>query len=71
MPVGKRIKLADYDPGWAGDKSLPKAERKAYAVKQLSQDVGDIAATQDLLYASDTWSLLLIFQAMDAAGKDS
>ena len=71
VPSGKRIKLTEYDPEWAGDNSLPKADRKAYAEKQLSQDVSDIAASQDLLYASDTWSLLLIFQAMDAAGKDS
>jgi PPK2 family polyphosphate:nucleotide phosphotransferase len=71
VPTGKKIKLTDYDPEWAGDPSLPKADRKAYAEKQLSQDVSDIASSQDLLYAADTWSLLLIFQAMDAAGKDS
>jgi PPK2 family polyphosphate:nucleotide phosphotransferase len=36
----------------------------------LQQGVEALAAMQDILYAQDEWSLLLIFQAMDAAGKD-
>lgn len=71
VPVGKRIRLKDYDPTWAGDKDIPKAERKAIAEKHLSNDIEALSAAQELLYASDTWSVLLIFQAMDAAGKDS
>lgn len=67
---GKRVKLADYDPGWAGDKRLPKSERKDYAKRVLTQDVTRLAQAQELLYASDTHAILLIFQAMDAAGKD-
>jgi PPK2 family polyphosphate:nucleotide phosphotransferase len=67
---GELVKLKDYDPAWAGDKRVPKAERKRMAEELLSQDVSDLAEAQERLYASDTWSILLIFQAMDAAGKD-
>src|SRR5688572_25089642 len=67
---GERVKLKDYDPAWAGDKRIPKAERKRMAEELLSQDVSELAKAQERLYASDSWSILLIFQAMDAAGKD-
>ena len=69
--AGKRLRLQDHDPRWAGDKDVPKAERKEFAEKILSQDLSELAEAQEKLYASDTWSLLVIFQAMDAAGKDS
>lgn len=68
---GTKFRLADHDPAWAGDKDIPKKERKAFAVKTLSEDVSALAEAQDLLYASDSYAVLLIFQAMDAAGKDS
>ena len=71
VPHGKSIELRDYDPGWAGDLKLPKAERKRFAEEVLTQDVSALAEAQDRLYAADTWSILIIFQAMDAAGKDS
>jgi PPK2 family polyphosphate:nucleotide phosphotransferase len=67
---GKRVALNDFDPGWSGDDQFPKADRKRFAEDLLSQDISKLAEAQNLLYASDTWSLLLIFQAMDAAGKD-
>src|SRR5262245_49885858 len=67
---GKSVRLKDFDPEWEGDPKVPKAQRKEFAQKLLSEDVSALAATQDLLYASDTWSVLVIFQAMDAAGKD-
>ena len=67
---GKSVRLKDFDPGWEGDPKIPKAERKAFAQKLLSEDVAQLAAAQELLYASDTWSVLVIFQALDAAGKD-
>jgi PPK2 family polyphosphate:nucleotide phosphotransferase len=67
---GEQVKLKDYDPAWAGDKRIPKAQRKLRAEELLSQDVSELAKAQETLYASDTWSILLIFQAMDAAGKD-
>jgi PPK2 family polyphosphate:nucleotide phosphotransferase len=71
VPAGKKFRLKDYDPGWDGDDSIPKAKRKELAGEILSQDVSALAEAQEKLYASDSWSLLIIFQAMDAAGKDS
>jgi PPK2 family polyphosphate:nucleotide phosphotransferase len=71
VPHGKSIQLEDYDPAWAGDAKVPKAERKQFAKDVLTQDVSALAEAQDRLYASDTWSILIILQAMDAAGKDS
>ena len=44
---------------------------KTAAVQHLERDLAEMRAQQDRLYADDRWSLLLIFQAMDAAGKDS
>jgi PPK2 family polyphosphate:nucleotide phosphotransferase len=67
---GKKFRLKDHDPAWAGDKDRPKKDRKKDAKELLTQDVAALAAAQDLLYASDTYAILLIFQAMDAAGKD-
>ncbi len=71
VPHGKSIQLKDYDPGWAGDTKRPTAERKRFAETLLTQDVSALAEAQDRLYAADTWSILIVFQAMDAAGKDS
>src|SRR5690242_6031827 len=69
--AGKKFRLKDHDPAWAGDKDVPKKERKKTAEKLLTLDVAALARAQDLLYASDTYAILLLFQAMDAAGKDS
>ncbi len=71
VPPGKSIDLEDYDPGWAGDPKLPKAERKRFAEEVLTQDLSALAEAQDRLYAANSWSILIILQAMDAAGKDS
>ena len=68
---GKKFRLMDHDPAWAGEKDMPKKERKAFAKKTLSEDVTALAEAQDLLYAANSHSILLVFQAMDAAGKDS
>jgi PPK2 family polyphosphate:nucleotide phosphotransferase len=67
---GAKLRLKDHDPGWDGDDSVPKAERKKLAQEVLTQDVSALAEAQELLYADDSWSLLVIFQAIDAAGKD-
>src|SRR4029078_3373545 len=67
---GKKFKLKDHDPSWAGDKDIAKAERRDFAEKTLSEDVASLATAQDVLYASDTWSILVVLQAMDAAGKE-
>jgi PPK2 family polyphosphate:nucleotide phosphotransferase len=71
VPVGGEFRLADGDPAWDGDGNVPKKQRKEFAAEALSQDVARLAEAQELLYADDSWSLLVIFQAMDAAGKDS
>jgi PPK2 family polyphosphate:nucleotide phosphotransferase len=68
---GKKLRLKDHDPGWQGESEKSKAERKEYAERILTEDVAELAEAQDLLYAADTWSVLAVFQAMDAAGKDS
>jgi len=68
---GKPVRLKDFDPGWEGDPKVSKETRKEQAKKLLSEDLTELAKAQELLYAADSWSVLLIFQAMDAAGKDS
>lgn len=67
---GKKLKLKKHDPGWEGDRDVPEKDRRAKAEELLAQDVTELAVMQDKLYAADSWSLLVIFQAMDAAGKD-
>lgn len=67
---GDSVKLKDFDPGWHGDVHVPKDQRRQFAEEVLSQDVADLAKAQDKLYASNVRSVLVVFQAMDAAGKD-
>ena len=64
---GKKFRLKDIDPGDIGDL---KAQDKSRAKEALQIGVQALQELQDVLYAQDRWSLLLIFQAMDAAGKD-
>jgi len=64
---GEGFKLKNYDPGDTCGLKLGKRE----ASELLRQGTEWLAQEQDMLYAQDRWSLLLIFQAMDAAGKDS
>jgi PPK2 family polyphosphate:nucleotide phosphotransferase len=65
---GSRFRLRDVDPDDTG--GLGKADR-AEAEAALEEGVEALAALQDMLYAQDRWAVLLVFQAMDAAGKDS
>jgi PPK2 family polyphosphate:nucleotide phosphotransferase len=67
---GRPFQLADHDPAWAGDEEVPVKRRKDRAKEILKESRAELTATQELLYAADTWSVLVIFQAMDAAGKD-
>jgi len=62
---GKHFRLKDFDPAESGH-----WRSKESAAEALQQSIVRTAELQDKLYASDSWSLLLIFQAMDAAGKD-
>jgi len=64
---GKDFRLRDVDPG---DTLSFKAEDKPRAKEALAMGVEALAELQDKLYAQDKWAVLLIFQAMDAAGKD-
>src|SRR6516225_12427394 len=68
---GTKVRLKDYDPAWEGDKALSKEERKKFAQRDLSEELTALAQSQELLYAADSWAVLVILQAMDAAGKDS
>jgi PPK2 family polyphosphate:nucleotide phosphotransferase len=63
---GKGFRLKDFDPGDTGGLQIEKAE----AADLLQAGTAWLAEEQDMLYAQDRWSLLLVFQAMDAAGKD-
>ncbi len=65
VPTHTKVSLADYDSNDTGSyKSRDDAEDK------LVQDIQQMAKQQDILYAQNTYAVLLIFQAMDAAGKD-
>jgi PPK2 family polyphosphate:nucleotide phosphotransferase len=65
---GKRFRLKDVDPadtGWLG------SEAKQESRDLLQTGIVRLSKLQEKLYAQDRWALLVIFQAMDAAGKDS
>ena len=62
---GRRFRLKDYDPS---DTAGIRSKQAAKAL--LEEGVARLSELQDKLYAEDRWALLLIFQAMDAAGKD-
>jgi PPK2 family polyphosphate:nucleotide phosphotransferase len=64
---GKGFRLADVDPADTGDLEAADADR---AKEVLALGVEMLATLQDMLYAQNRWSVLLVFQAMDAAGKD-
>jgi PPK2 family polyphosphate:nucleotide phosphotransferase len=63
---GKKFRLKDFDPAdTSGVKSKKEAE------KELPRGLERLIELQDKLYAQDKWALLVILQAMDAAGKDA
>jgi PPK2 family polyphosphate:nucleotide phosphotransferase len=64
---GERFRLKDFDPADTlnfGDEDKPRAK------EALANGITGLTELQDMLYAQDSWAVLLIFQAMDAAGKD-
>ena len=63
----KKFRLQDFDPADTGEAS---SDDKPRAKELLETGIEALAELQDVLYAQDRWALLLIFQAMDAAGKD-
>ena len=64
---GKGFRLRNFDPQDTCGLQLAKSE----AAELLQRGTEWLAEEQDLLYAQDRWALLLVFQGMDAAGKDS
>jgi PPK2 family polyphosphate:nucleotide phosphotransferase len=73
VPPGGKVRLKDYDPGWKQTEEFEdfgKESLKERAQEVLAQNLADLAAAQDLLYADDRCAVLIVLQAMDAAGKD-
>jgi PPK2 family polyphosphate:nucleotide phosphotransferase len=64
---GKGFRLKDFDPADTAGLQMDKSEAR----ELLQRGTAWLAEEQNMLYAQDRWSLLLVFQAMDAAGKDS
>jgi PPK2 family polyphosphate:nucleotide phosphotransferase len=62
---GKHFRLKDYDPADTG-----RWDSQERAEEKMQKDITRLEDLQSKLYAQDRWALLLIFQAMDAAGKD-
>jgi PPK2 family polyphosphate:nucleotide phosphotransferase len=70
---GKKLRLKDHDSGWAHTAELKEAGKAAVkkrALEILQQNRDELSAAQELLWASDADSVLIVLQAMDAAGKD-
>ncbi len=71
---GKTLKFNDLNPDWASHKDLldrfGEERVKKIAKKILSRNLDDLTEAQNLLWASDSYGVLIILQAMDAAGKD-
>jgi PPK2 family polyphosphate:nucleotide phosphotransferase len=63
---GKSFRLKDFDPADTRGLKLDKGD----AAELLAKGTSWLSEEQEVLYAQDRWSLLLVFQAMDAAGKD-
>jgi len=73
VPPGKKVRVKDFPTKWPGDGAvgdLGKGALRERASKLLQQTVEELARAQELLYANDIYSVLTVFQAMDAAGKD-
>ena len=62
-----KFRLSDFDPADTCGLDIEKAEAKA----MLAEGIDKLSKLQEVLYAQNSWSVLAVFQAMDAAGKDS
>ena len=70
---GKTVRLDDHSSGWAQTEEmevLGKDALKKRSKEILEQNLADLAQAQELLYADDRYSVLIVLQALDAAGKD-
>ena len=73
VPTGGKVRLKDYNPGWKQTEEfeeLGKEALKERAQDILAQNLAGLAEAQELLYADDRYAVLIVLQAMDAAGKD-
>ena len=69
---GSRFRVSDHDTDWLPDElsDVPKEELKARSADLVARNLKLLEVAQDQLYADDRYAVLLVFQAMDAAGKD-
>jgi PPK2 family polyphosphate:nucleotide phosphotransferase len=70
---GAKVRLKQHNPGWAQTEELEELGKdviKGRAETILAENIAHLAEAQELLYANDVYSVLVILQAMDAAGKD-
>src|SRR4030095_3472637 len=73
LKPGKKVRLKDHDTGWAQTrefKELGEDVGEDPATDILDRTLQDLAEAQELLYADDRYAILIVLQAMDAAGKD-
>jgi PPK2 family polyphosphate:nucleotide phosphotransferase len=73
LKPGKKVRLKDHDTGWAQTKELKELGKdvvKDRTKEILDKNLEDLAEAQELLYADDRYAILIVLQAMDAAGKD-
>jgi PPK2 family polyphosphate:nucleotide phosphotransferase len=73
LKPGKKVRLKDHDTGWAQTKEMKELGKeviKDRAKEILEKNLEDLAEAQELLHADDRYSILIVLQAMDAAGKD-
>ncbi len=74
VPPGEKVRLKDYPTGWEQSeelKALGKDVVKERAAEELEEGRARLAKAQELLYADGRQAILIVLQAMDAAGKDS
>jgi PPK2 family polyphosphate:nucleotide phosphotransferase len=76
-PQGAKVRLKDYDPGWRGSKEMrallgdkDEEEQKECALQILEQNRKKLGEAQARLSAQDRYGVLVVIQAIDAAGKD-
>src|SRR5262245_45650279 len=73
VPTNGKVRLKDYNPGWKQSvefEDFGKEALKERAQQVLAQNLADLCEAQNLLYADDRYAVLIVLQAMDAAGKD-
>lgn len=70
VPAGGKFRFKNFPTRCDLSAEYSEAEERALAEQVLKESVAELADAQDRLYAADSWAVLVIFQALDAAGKD-